>query len=283
VTGRPAYRRNFGMVFQNFALFPHLTVTENVAFGLQMRRVAKREIGQKVQDALDLVALGPYAGRYPGELSGGQQQRVALARAIVFEPDVLLLDEPMSALDKMLREQMQVEIRDLQRRLGMTTVFVTHDQDEALTMADRIAVMREGRLLQTGAPREIYERPGSAFVATFLGASNLLDAVVQGGDGTTVRVRISDASLPVAATARPAAGTRVQLSLRPERIMLDPAGPLRAVVTGVIYRGANCQVGMDLAGQRLNAVVPSAQGAGLEPGATLGLSVPADALVLLEG
>src|SRR5690606_19388952 len=154
---------------------PHLSVNDNVAFGLRMRRTNRAEIGKRIAHALDLVKLAGYGDRFPRQLSGGQQQRVALARAIVFEPAVLLLDEPLGALDKMLREEMQVELRELQRRLGITTVFVTHDQEEALTMSDYVAVMRDGEIEQMGAPREIYERPRTKFVAGFLGASNFLD------------------------------------------------------------------------------------------------------------
>src|SRR4029079_19512281 len=164
-------------------LFPHLTVADNVAFGLRMSGVARAERAAAVANALALVKLSGFADRFPKQLSGGQQQRVAIARAIVMKPAVLLLDEPLGALDKNLRESMQVELRSLQRQLGITTVFVTHDQEEALTMSDRIAVMRDGVIEQLGAPREVYERPATEFVATFLGASNLIDAVVAGHDG----------------------------------------------------------------------------------------------------
>jgi len=176
----PPYRRDFGMVFQSYALFPHLTVADNVGFGLRMRHVPREERRRLVAEALALVKLEGFADRQPRQLSGGQQQRVALARAIVFKPAVLLLDEPLGALDKMLREEMQVELRQLQQRLAITTVFVTHDQEEALTLSDRVAVMRGGRIEQVGAPREIYERPATEFVAGFLGASNFLDAEVAG-------------------------------------------------------------------------------------------------------
>src|SRR5919199_76955 len=188
VTNVPPYRRDFAMVFQNFALFPHLSVADNVAFGLKMLRVATAERATQVREALALVKLEGFADRYPKQLSGGQQQRVAIARAVVMKPAVLLLDEPLGALDKNLREAMQVELRALQRQLGITTVFVTHDQEEALTMSDRIAVMRDGLIEQIGAPREVYERPTTEFVATFLGASNLIDAVALGPEGNGVLV-----------------------------------------------------------------------------------------------
>ena len=283
VTGIPAYKRSFGMVFQNFALFPHLSVAENVAFGLQMRRVGKDEIRQRVAAALDLVALGKFADRYPRQLSGGQQQRVALARAVVFEPDVLLLDEPLSALDKMLREQMQVEIRQLQRRLGMTTVFVTHDQEEALTMSDRVAVMNHGRIQQAGAPKDIYDRPRTEFVATFLGASNILEAQVRGREGNGAVVDLAGNLVHVAGTA--ASGGTLRFALRPEKIVLDPQSGIRAVVKDVIYRGAQTFLYLDLKGTALSAVLQNAAAvpAEIEPGASVGLSWdPASAVALEE-
>ncbi|MBB3459189.1 putative spermidine/putrescine transport system ATP-binding protein/spermidine/putrescine transport system ATP-binding protein [Rhizobium sp. BK313] len=272
VTGIPAYKRNFGMVFQSFALFPHLTVAENVAFGLQMRGVAKDDIRTKVAAVLDLVALGKFAQRYPRQLSGGQQQRVALARAVVFEPDVLLLDEPLSALDKMLREQMQVEIRQLQKRLGMTTVFVTHDQEEALTMSDRVAVMKDGRIQQAGAPREIYDRPQTEFVATFLGASNILQASVRGREGDNTVIDLAGNLLHVPGIEAET-GSAVRLALRPEKITLRPDSPMKATVKEVIYRGAQTLLYLDMNGMAINAVLPNSdvQPASVEPGSPVGL------------
>jgi spermidine/putrescine ABC transporter ATP-binding subunit len=283
VTNLPAYKRNFGMVFQSFALFPHLSVAENVAFGLKMRRVGRAEVATKVADALDMVALGGYGDRYPRQLSGGQQQRVALARAIVFLPDVLLLDEPLGALDKMLREQMQVELRQLQRRLGTTTVFVTHDQEEALTMSDRVAVMRDGRIEQAGPPQEIYERPRNEFVATFLGASNILSGTIRERRGSEHLVEVAGAALRVSAAGR-AVGERVTLALRPEKVRLAENGRVTVKLKNVVYRGAQTHLYADLNGIQLAAFVPNAEArpVPLEPGADLGLDWDDRSLVVLE-
>jgi putative spermidine/putrescine transport system ATP-binding protein/spermidine/putrescine transport system ATP-binding protein len=248
VTSVPPYKRNFSMVFQSYALFPHLSVAENVAFGLRMRGASRGDRAKAVRDALDLVKLGPLADRYPRQLSGGQQQRVALARAIVVKPAVLLLDEPLGALDKMLREEMQIELRSLQQRLGITAVFVTHDQEEALTLSDRVAVMRNGVIEQIGAPREIYDRPRNEFVAGFLGASNFLDgSVVSREDGLALvempggRARLATGS-PV--------GTRVRIAIRPERMRIvqpDRAG-VPARIRDIVYRGPVTHFYLDSAG-----------------------------------
>ncbi|WP_427183684.1 ABC transporter ATP-binding protein [Bordetella bronchialis] len=278
VTGVPAHKRNFGMVFQSFALFPHLTVAENVAFGLKMRRVDASSIARRVADALDLVALGAFGQRYPRQLSGGQQQRVALARAIVFEPDVLLLDEPLSALDKLLREQMQVELRQLQRRLGTTTIFVTHDQEEALTMSDRVAVMKDGRIQQAGAPRDIYERPGTEFVATFLGASNILRGEVRGRDGDKLVVGLGGTCLAVDPPAGQggayAVGDAIRLALRPEKVRLDTRGALAATLKEVVYRGAQTHLYMDTEAGPVAAHLPNSgvTAMRLAPGAVVRLA-----------
>ncbi len=243
----PTYRRNLGMVFQHYALFPHMTVFENVAFGLKMRGVARREILRRVAQAMALVRLEGLEDRRPSQLSGGQQQRVALARAVVTKPAVLLLDEPLGALDKKLREQMQVEIRALQREVGITTIFVTHDQEEALTLADRIAVMERGEIVQIGTPTEIYERPRSRFVSDFIGISNFLTGrlVAREGGALTVELpgglRVRAAATDVA--ERLALGDTVELAVRPEKIQLAAAaGPAANRVSGrvenVVYLGA---------------------------------------------
>jgi len=217
ITGLAPEKRRFGMVFQGYALFPHMTVAENVAFPLRVRRMARAEQMEKVRAALDLVQLSAFAERRPAQLSGGQQQRVALARALVFDPALLLLDEPLSALDKKLRAELQEELKALHRRIGRTFVNVTHDQEEALSLSDRIAILAGGRLVQQGCPAELYERPRTRFVADFLGKSNFLRGVAEGAGV----VRVGDALLRVAAA--PESGP-VLLSLRPEKIALLPEG-----------------------------------------------------------
>jgi putative spermidine/putrescine transport system ATP-binding protein/spermidine/putrescine transport system ATP-binding protein len=267
VTSIAPYRRDFSMVFQSYALFPHLNVAENVAFGLRMRRVPRGERAAAIKDALDLVKLGALADRYPRQLSGGQQQRVALARAIVVKPAVLLLDEPLGALDKMLREEMQVELRDLQQRLGITAVFVTHDQEEALTLSDRVAVMRGGVIEQIGAPREIYDRPVNEFVAGFLGASNFLDGCVVSREGGVALVETAGGRVRVVAASVPV-GAKVRLAVRPERVRMNrPGGDgLSAQVRSIVYRGAVTHYYMDGAGGPLLAYAQNAAAGDWEVG-----------------
>jgi len=218
VTRLPAWKRNTGLVFQSYALFPHLTVSQNVAFGLEMRKTPQAEIGPRVEEALELVRLGHLGDRLPRQLSGGQQQRVALARALVFRPDVLLLDEPLSNLDAKLRQEVRVEIRKLQQRLNLTTVMVTHDQEEALTMADRLVVMNEGRVCQVGTQRDLYERPADHFVAGFVGRSSFLDGRLEAAG----RFR-SEGGLAVA--CRSDLDGPAILALRPERVEVAAAQP----------------------------------------------------------
>jgi spermidine/putrescine transport system ATP-binding protein len=242
----PPYQRNTNMVFQSYALFPHMTIARNVAFGLEMKKVPKAEVERRVQEALQMVRLHDYGPRKPDQLSGGQQQRVALARALVNRPEVLLLDEPLGALDLKLRKEMQLELKTLQREVGITFVYVTHDQEEALTMSDRIAVMNLGKVLQTGTPTEIYERPTSRFVADFIGETNFLDGVVQEQDGELATVLV-DGRLPVIAqtdqTLSP--GARVTVAIRPEKIRLLPKpgqGPCNSFlgeVEQVVYIGTD--------------------------------------------
>jgi len=223
VTALPAHRRNLGMVYQNYALFPHMTVAGNIAFPLEMRGVRREEIRRRVEETLELVQLPDKGNQFPRQLSGGQQQRVALARALVFEPPILLMDEPLGALDKKLRIEMQLEIKALQRRLAITTIYVTHDQEEALTMADRVVVMHAGLILQTATPTELYNRPASTFVAEFIGAANLLSAtVVRTGATTSVRTAAGLTFDVAASGLRP--GITVDIVLRPERIRLHAEG-----------------------------------------------------------
>ncbi|MGZ5836155.1 MAG: ABC transporter ATP-binding protein [Xanthobacteraceae bacterium] len=239
----PVHKRNVGMLFQNYALFPHLDVAHNIAFGLEMRKVPKAEALRKAQAALAMVRLEAFGTRYPHQLSGGQQQRVALARALVIEPSVLLLDEPFGALDKKLRENMQIEMRQLQRRLGITTLMVTHDQDEALTLSDRIAVMYAGRIEQFGTPIEIYERPVSRFVASFIGTSNFFTGRVTGRVNGGYTVECAD-GVKLGFNGTPPAESNVTVALRPEGITLSPAkdtetapNKMRTTIEQIVYRG----------------------------------------------
>src|SRR5262245_9706962 len=224
----PPHRRNTGMVFQNYAVFPNLTVGDNVAYGLRARKLPANDIRQKVERALVLVQLAGFGGRWPHQLSGGQLQLVAIARAVVIEPHVLLLDEPLSNLDAKLRVEMRAEIRRLQKLLGITVIYVTHDQEEALAVSDRIAVMRAGRIEQVGEPRAIYEQPATAFVAEFVGTSNLLRGTIQQRDGEMVDIMVAGVSVRMRAAAG-LVGDRVVVSLRPEALsLLAPGEVLRA-------------------------------------------------------
>jgi spermidine/putrescine transport system ATP-binding protein len=256
MAGVPAFERNTNMVFQNYALFPHMTVAENVAFGLEMKRVSKAERKQRVAEALELVRLPRLESRRPSQLSGGQQQRVALARALVNRPAVLLLDEPLGALDLKLRKQMQLELKDLQDRVGITFIYVTHDQEEALTMSDRIAVMDRGHVLQVGGPAEIYEQPNSRFVANFIGETNFLDGqVMAAGDGR-VTVKVHDG---LTIQAPNATGLQddaaVTVAIRPEKIRLwrDPPPQTQDCLLGrieeVVYFGTDTNFLVSLAGE----------------------------------
>ena len=247
VTAEPAWRRGLGVVFQSYALFPHMSVADNVAFGLRERGIGKVEIAERVRQALALVRLPAVASQRPHQLSGGMQQRVALARALVIRPRVLLLDEPLAALDRKLREEMRAELRDIQRTVGITTVFVTHDQHEALGLSDRVAVMSAGRVEQLGSPREVYERPATRFVADFIGASSVLEG--RALDGETVELA-GGVRLQVALREGPAPGRAVRLLVRPERVELGGVGAnaLAARVASVMYLGDHCEVRLELAG-----------------------------------
>jgi len=269
LTHVPPHRRNLGMVFQHYALFPHMTVHDNVAFPLHTRGATRAETHRQVEEALDRVHLPGYGARFPAQLSGGQQQRVALARALVYRPPVLLMDEPLGALDKKLREQMQLEIKHIQRELQLTVIYVTHDQEEALTMSDRIAVMRQGRVVQLGPPEDLYERPADRFVADFIGQSNFLEVTVRSvtnGIATAVTDDGLDVSLAVGEAG--AEGRRVTLALRPERVRLaSSARPMRmpalpdqsacrwwdGVIEEVVYIGATWKYQVRVRGQVLVA------------------------------
>jgi spermidine/putrescine ABC transporter ATP-binding subunit len=218
VSGRPPYERNIGMVFQNYALWPHMTVAGNVTYGLRLRKLPTGAIGARLAEGLRKVNLTGYESRYPGQLSGGQQQRVALARALVLNPDLLLLDEPLSNLDAKIRVQVRAEIKKLQRQLGITTIYVTHDQEEALSLSDRVAVMKDGRVQQVGAPKELYERPRTRFVADFVGTNNLVPGQVRERAGTSLVV---DTALgPLRAVAEGPVGERCVLAIRPENVAI---------------------------------------------------------------
>jgi putative spermidine/putrescine transport system ATP-binding protein len=240
----PPHKRGIGMVFQNYALFPHMTVAENLSFPLEVRKIGKSEREEKVRRALDMVQMGNFGGRRPAQLSGGQQQRIALARALVFEPELVLMDEPLGALDKQLRETLQFEITRLAHELGITTVYVTHDQTEALTMSDRVAVFDDGRIQQLAAPDVLYEQPMNSFVAQFIGENNTMEGIVQEIKGDTCIVRLDGGEVidakPVNVTK---VGERTRVSIRPERVefnkaRLQPgAHTLKAEVLEFIYMG----------------------------------------------
>lgn len=259
VTLLPPEARDIGIVFQNYAIFPHMTVFDNIAFGLVERGDDRSTIKHKVEAALEQVGLSGYGERYERELSGGQKQRVALARVLVIEPEILLLDEPLSALDKKMREEMKFWIKNIQKSVGITTIYVTHDQSEALTMSDRIAVMNQGRVLQIGTPIEIYEAPGSRFIAEFIGESNLLSGRMN-GDG---QVDIGGVPVPLGAGTQIApSGQSVDLLVRPEQIRLEPtdvdeAPRLRGRIVDEVYQGSLRRYRVETMGQTVTVEVPN--------------------------
>jgi putative spermidine/putrescine transport system ATP-binding protein len=244
----PPHKRNMGVVFQNYALFPHMTVAENIAFPLTVRRMWKQGAKDKVERMLELVGLTGYGDRRVTQLSGGQQQRVALARALIFDPALVLMDEPLGALDKQLRERLQLEIKQIQKKLGVTVVYVTHDQSEALTMSDRIAVFNEGGIAQMASPEDLYERPESAFVAGFIGENNRMDGVLVSREGDACVVRTDDGLMVHAlGVGKLAPSDRVTLSVRPEQVVLRPEGEgntnvFAARVEEMIYHGDHTRV-----------------------------------------
>lgn len=258
VTALPPEARDIGIVFQNYAIFPHMTVFDNIAFGLVERKLPRAEIKQKVDAALAEVGMTGFEDRYERELSGGQKQRVALARVLVIEPEILLLDEPLSALDKKMREEMKFWIKNIQRSVGITTIYVTHDQSEALTMSDRIAVMDQGRVLQIGTPVEIYEQPASRFIAEFIGESNLLNGIVTALDGAVCSIRIGTATVTGRLTQNNSVSQdqNVALLVRPEMIRLhaldaDEQPKLTGTVSETIYQGSVVRYRIQIADQDL--------------------------------
>ena len=290
ITDDPPDKRPVNMVFQNYALFPHLDVGENVGFGLRRRKVERTEIVRRVAEALELVHLGGYGKRKPNQLSGGQQQRVALARALVNRPHVLLLDEPLGALDLKLRKALQIELKRVQTEVGITFVYVTHDQEEALTMSDRIAVMRAGRVDQLGTPEELYERPRTRFVADFIGTSNLLGGTVETLDGSTALVRLTSGEGCLTGAAGLAVGRAVELSVRPEAVSLQATngtgssgarGTIPAAVEQVAYLGGNVQYLVRTAGGLSITALAPKSGLRIPVGGAVDVTwSPGDALVL---
>ncbi len=288
VAQTPPHKRNVNTVFQSYALFPHLSVADNVAFGLKYRRATKAEKQKRVADMLELVQLPGYERRKPHELSGGQQQRVALARALVLKPRMLLLDEPLGALDARLRKDLQVELKALQEDIGVTFVFVTHDQEEALTMSDRIAVMNAGHVEQAGPPQAVYEDPETLFVADFLGVSNLISATAEGQDGDCCNLKVAERQLRARQGAIESQGD-VKAMIRPERVGVEPAGAdglnrVPGLVEHAVFLGSFRELRVRiLGGSLIKAIVPN-DGTPLayEQGAAVTLHLPADALRVLR-
>jgi spermidine/putrescine ABC transporter ATP-binding subunit len=289
VLGVPPHRRNTSMVFQDYALFPHRTVAQNLGFGLRMRKLAKADIARRVEAMLELLSLTGMGGRRIGEISGGQQQRVALGRALIVEPAVLLLDEPLGALDFKLRKQMQFELKRIQRQVGITFIYVTHDQEEALTMSDRVAVMNGGRIEQCASPQEVYRQPASAFVADFVGEANLMPCRVDAVEGATLRLANS-AGESFVARARDGhdivKGAQVTLVVRPENIVLD-ANPgadfngVRATVNEVAFSGATVAISASLADGSTLTISAKPDQAIPDTGVTVGLSWALNAAVIV--
>ena len=291
VSDVPPHKRNVNTVFQQYALFPHMSVFDNIAFGPRSKKLSDTEVTRRVQEMLDVVRLGDFASRRPAQLSGGQQQRVALARALVNYPSALLLDEPLAALDLKLREAMQIELKRIQREVGITFVFVTHDQGEALTMSDRIAVMSEGRVEQVGAPFDIYSRPESLFVAGFIGSANLLPGTIASSDGGSTRVDLAGGAQVVVSAGNSAdnvslsAGTQVTVMIRPEQLSLGAAAGLSIDVTDTVFQGATLRlVGRMVNGTEVSAVLPvDPQRVTPAPGDSVTLSWHQSAPYLLDG
>jgi spermidine/putrescine transport system ATP-binding protein len=293
VSAVPAHKRNVNTVFQSYALFPFLSVFDNVAFGLRYARVTKAELRTRVGDALSLVSMSSFASRRPGQLSGGQQQRVALARALVLNPAVLLLDEPLGALDAKLRRSLKVELKALQERVGITFLYVTHDQEEALTMSDRLAVLDAGRIAQVGTPRQVYEEPADSYVADFLGAANLMEILVSERTGDSAAIlKLGEVSLSTLHGCPASPGEKAHAVIRPERVRVEEHGSpganrVPALVERVVFLGAATQVMLRLAtGASLQALLQNdgaSAAATLAQGTPVHAYLPPDALRVLPG
>jgi len=286
VTGLPPNKRGLGMVFQNYSLFPHMTVAQNVAFGLEMRGVPQVERTARVRSMLQLVRLAQYEDRLIHQLSGGQQQRVALARSLVTNPAILLLDEPLGALDRNLRERMQFELREIQKRLGITSILVTHDQEEALTMSDRVAVMAEGQIVQIGAPIDVYERPATQFVSEFLGTANIFLGMAdrEVGPGTW-EVQLDSAAAPIVVLAarRLRKGQPVKIAIRPERLRIDAAGNgLAAKAQDVVFRGSYYAYEFQVVGSDEPVFVYANSREALPEDGVVGLTWPSEYAIVLD-
>jgi iron(III) transport system ATP-binding protein len=280
----PAERRNLGIVFQSYAVWPHMTVFDNLAFPLKLRKVGRADVGRRVREVLELVDMAPYEKRYPHQLSGGQQQRVALGRALVYSPSVLLLDEPFSNLDAKLRERARMWVKELQHSLGLTTIFVTHDQDEALSMSDRVAVMDHGVVQQVGTPEDVYRRPANRFVAEFVGRVNLISGEVDGWENGLVSVRLAGGRRLQAVLADAPAPGPITVAVRPEALLVEPAdsslngsNTLEALVGSVAFLGDHYQVELQSEGLSLLA-----QGGRVAAGERVKVHIPADACTIVE-
>jgi len=273
ITHIPPSKRDMGMVFQAYSLFPHMTVRDNVAFGLKLRHIARAEREQRAMEMLALVGLTEQAGRYAHQLSGGQQQRVALARALAISPKVLLLDEPLSALDAKVRAQLRDQIRRIQLEVGITTLFVTHDQEEALAIADRVGVMRDGRIEQLGSPTDIYSRPATSFVAEFVGLTNRLSGTVRDG-----AVHVRGCALPLVDPATPN-GEAIAL-VRPEAVTVAEGGPLTGTVIAVTFLGATSRITVDLGDTTVLAQLSTSDATTLAAGSTVSLTIRPDPVLV---
>ena len=276
ITRLPPSARDFGIVFQSYALFPNMSVAANIGYGLRGPAWPRARAAQRVAELLELVGLTAQAQRYPAQISGGQQQRVALARALATEPGLLLLDEPLSALDAIVRLHLRQELRAVQRRLGVTTVMVTHDQEEALGLADRVAVMDRGRVMQIGTPQEVYATPANPFVAGFVGRSSSFDAVVA-GDGLRLR---DGTHLRATAAHRHPEGTAVRVFIRPEDVILGGEGGLSAELRGMEYLGATCRLDLHAVGLELQAEIPPRDLRGVSLGERMNITLPPDKLMV---